>query len=70
MSVVVIKIKNEENTSLLKKYLKFLHEKAEVISDEEYRDSMFAELLKEGRKSKLLSPSQANKELKKRGINI
>jgi hypothetical protein len=70
MSVVVVKMKNEKNTSLLKKFIGILHEKAEVISDEDYRDSMFAKLLEEGRKSKSLSSAQAKKELKKRGINI
>jgi hypothetical protein len=70
MSVVVIRIKNEQNTSLLKKFIGTLHEKAEVISDKDYRDSMFAKLLEEGRKSKALSSAQAKKELKKRGINV
>ncbi|HTB31989.1 MAG TPA: hypothetical protein VK808_08195 [Bacteroidia bacterium] len=70
MSVVVVKMKNEKNTSLLKKFIAILHEKAEILSDEDYRDSMFAKLLEEGRKSKTLSPAQAKKELKKRGINI
>ena len=70
MSVFVVQIKNEENTSLLKKFINILHEKAKVLSDEEYRDSMFAKLLEEGRKSKLLSDSEAKKELKKRGINL
>ena len=70
MSVVVVKIKNEENTSLLKKFINTLHEKAKVLSNEEYRDSMFAKLLEEGRKSRVLSQSEAKKELKKRGINI
>ena len=70
MSVLVIKIRNEENTSLLKKFIGILHEKAKVLTDEEYRDSMFAKLLEEGRKSKLLSSSEAKKELTKRGINL
>ena len=70
MSVVVVKIKNEGNICLLKKFIDTLHEKAKVLSDEEYRDSMFAKLLDEGRKSKILSAPEAKKELKKRGINI
>lgn len=70
MSVFVIKIKNEENTSLLKKFINILHEKASVLTDEEYRDSMFSKLLEQGRKSKTLSLSEAKKELKKRGISI
>ena len=70
MSVLVIKISNEENASLLKKFIGILHEKAKVLTDEEYRDSMFCKLLEEGRKSKILSSAQAKKELKKRGINF
>lgn len=70
MSVVVVKIKNEENTSLLKKFISILHEKAKVLSDEDYRDSLFSKLLEEGRKSKTLSAAETKKELKKRGINI
>ncbi len=70
MSVMVVKIKNKENTSVLKKIVAALNEKASVLSDEEYRDSMFSRLLEEGRKSKLLSTAQAKKELTKRGINF
>ncbi|MBI1768131.1 MAG: hypothetical protein HY015_10485 [Bacteroidetes bacterium] len=70
MSVMVVKIKKKENTSVLKKIVAALNEKASVLSDEEYRDSMFSKLLEEGRKSKLLSTTQAKKELNKRGINF
>jgi hypothetical protein len=35
-----------------------------------HTDSRLAQLLEEGRKSKLSSPAEAKKELKKRGINI
>ena len=70
MSVVVVKIKNEKNTSLLKKLIALFHEKAHVLSDEEYRDSMFSNLMDEGRKSKLLTDAEAKKELKKRGITV
>ena len=70
MSVMVVKIKNKENTSVLKKIVAALNEKASVLSDEEYRDGMFSKLLEEGRKSKLLSTTQAKKELNKRGINF
>jgi len=70
MSVVVVKIKNEENTPLLKKFVSALREKVEVMSDEEYRDSKFAKLLEEGRKSKPLTSAQTKKELKKRGFNL
>ena len=67
---MVVKIKKKENTSVLKKIVAALNEKANVLSDEEYRDSMFSKLLEEGRKSKLLSTTQAKKELTKRGINF
>jgi len=67
---MVVKIKNKENTSVLKKIVAALNEKASVLSDEEYRDGMFSKLLEEGRKSKLLSTTQAKKELNKRGINF
>jgi len=70
MSILVIKIKDEKNTSLLKKFIGSLHEKAQVLTDEEYRDSAFAGLIEEGRKTKTLSVTQAKKELKKRGITI
>ena len=67
---MVVKIRKKENTSVLKKIVAALNEKASVLSDEEYRDSMFSKLLEEGRKSKLLSTTQAKKELTKRGINF
>ncbi len=70
MSVIVVKIGNEKNTFLLQKLIALFHEKANVLSDEEYRDSMFSKLLDEGRKSKSLTASQAKKELNKRGITI
>lgn len=70
MSVIIARIKNEENISLLKKFIGILNEKAEVLTDEEYRDSLFSKLLEEGRKSKLLSSTEAVKALKKHGIKI
>ena len=70
MSVMVVKIKKKENTSVLKKIVAALNETASVLSDEEYRDSIFSKLLEEGRKSKLLSTTQAKKELNKRRINF
>lgn len=70
MSVVVVKIKKKENTSLLKKLVAALNEKADVLSDEEYRDSRFSVLMESGRKSKLLSIAEGKKELKKRGVAI
>jgi hypothetical protein len=70
MSVVIVKIKRKENTSLLKKLVAALNEKADVLSDEEYRDSRFSALMESSRKSKLLSTVEAKKELKKRGVAI
>jgi hypothetical protein len=35
-----------------------------------HTDFLLAQLIEEGRKSKLLSPAEAKKDLKKRGINI
>ena len=70
MSVMVVKIKKKENALVLKKIVAALNEKASVLSDEEYRNSMFSKLLEEGRKSKLLSATQTKKELTKRGINF
>lgn len=66
----MVKIKNKENTSVLKKIVAALNEKANMLTDEEYRDSMFSKMLEEGRKSKSLSSAQAKKELNKRGIRL
>ncbi|MBS1488046.1 MAG: hypothetical protein JST43_10715 [Bacteroidetes bacterium] len=68
MSVVVVKIKKKENTSLLKKLVAALNEKADVLTDEEFRDMRFSVLMEAGRKSKLLSANEAKNELKKRGV--
>ncbi len=70
MSVIIARIENEETVSLLKKFIGILNEKAEVLTDEEYRDSLFSKLLEEGRKSKLLSSTEAKISLKKYGIKI
>lgn len=70
MSVMVVKIRNKGNASVLKKIVSALNEKPRFLSDEEFRDSMFSNLLKEGRKSKLLSNTQAKLELNKRGISF
>ena len=70
MSVLVVKIANENNTFLLKKLVSVFNEKAKVLTNEEYRDAMFSKLLEEGRKSKVLSATQAKKELSKRGIKL
>jgi hypothetical protein len=70
MNVLVVKVKKRGNAELLKKYIATLNEEASVLSEAEYRDSMFSKLLELGRKSKVLSTEQAQKELTKRGINL
>ncbi len=42
----------------------------EFMNDDAYRDIKFAELLKEGRKSRIVSEEETKKEFKKRGITI
>ena len=70
MSVLVIKIKDKGKTPELKKFIASIFgEKADVLSDEEYRDSKLAELLEEGMKSESLSAEETRKEFKKRGVN-
>lgn len=70
MSVVIARIKNEEHVHLLKKFIGILNEKAEVFSDEEYRDAFFSKLLEEGRKTKTISTTAAKKALKQHGIEL
>ena len=71
MSVLLIKIKDEGNLNPLKKLIRSLFgEKATVLTDEEYRDSKYLQLMAEGRKTGTLSDDEAKKELKKRGIKI
>lgn len=70
MSVLVIKIKDEGKTTQLKKFIASIFgEKANILTDEEYRDSKLAELLEEGLKSESLSAKETRKEFKKRGVN-
>ena len=68
MSVLVIKIKNEENVSLLKRIIGVFREKVDVLSDEEYRDSQFAMLIDEAKDSGVPPEETVRKEFKKRGI--
>ena len=70
MNVLVVKVQNENNIPLLKKLIGIFKEKISVLSEEEYRDSKFAELLEEGLKTKTLSEKEAKKEFRKRGIRI
>jgi len=68
MSILVVKVKNEENVSLLKRIISAFKEKVDVLSDEEYRDSKFAELIDEAKDSEVVSEETVKKEFKKRGI--
>jgi hypothetical protein len=70
MSVLVIKIKDEGKAPQLKKFIASIFgAKADILTDEEYRDSQLAELLEEGLKSESLSAKETRKEFKKRGVN-
>ena len=71
MSILVIKVKEEGNVSPMKKFIKKIFgEKVIVLSDEEYRDSKFLQMMAEGRGTGTLTDEEAKKELKKRGIKI
>ena len=70
MNVLVVKVQNENNIPLLKKLIGIFKEKISVLSEEEYLDSKFAELLEEGLKTTTLSEKEAKKEFRKRGIRI
>jgi hypothetical protein len=71
MSVLVIKLNEEGNATQLKKIIRNIFgENATLLSDEQYRDAKFLQLMEEERKSPTLSDSEAKKELKKRGIKI
>ena len=71
MSVLVIKVKEEGNVSLMKKFIRSIFgEKVTVLTDDEYRDAKFLHLMEEGRGTGTLSDEAAKKELKKRGIKI
>jgi hypothetical protein len=48
----------------------FLPEHIKEFEVKRNKDSHFSILLEEGRKSNLLSPARAKKELKRRGINV
>jgi len=68
MSVLVVKVKNENNVSLLKKLISVFKEKVNVYEDEEYKDKTASDLMDEGLKTKLLSEEETRKEFKKRGV--
>jgi len=69
MSVIVIKIKNEENVSMLKKLIGIFKERTTVFSDEGYKDRIASELIDEGLKTEILSEEETRKEYKKRGAS-
>ena len=68
MSILVVKVKHEENISLLKRIISAFKEKVDVLSDEEYRDSQFARLIEEAKDSEIVPEETVRKEFKKRGI--
>jgi len=70
MSVIIVKIKNESILTTVKKILTIFSKDIVIINNEEYRDSKFAGLLEEGRKSKIVSEEETKQEFKKRGITI
>lgn len=68
MSVIIAKIGKEENISYLKKILNVFTKDIKVMSDEEYRDTKFAELIEEAKNSDVASEEKVKREFKKRGI--
>ena len=68
MSVLIIKVKNEQNVSVLKQMIGVFKEKVSVLSDEEYRDSQFASLIEEEKDSAVVPEETIRKEFKKRGL--
>ena len=68
MSVLVIKIKNEQNIPTISRVINAFKEKVDVMSDEEYRDHQFASLIEDAKDSKVVTKDTLKKELKKRGI--
>ena len=68
MSVLAIKVKNEQNISMLRQMIGIFKEKVSVLSDEEYRDSQFAALIEEVQDSEVVSEESVKKEFKKREI--
>jgi hypothetical protein len=68
MSVIVVKVKNENNVSVLKKLIGIFKEKVHVYEDEEYRDKIASELMDEGLKTRLLTEEETRKEFRKRGV--
>ena len=68
MSVIVIKVKNERNISILRKLIGVFSEKASVFSDEEYRDKIASALIEDGLKTEIVPEDQNRKEFRKRGI--
>ena len=69
MSVIVIKVKQESNVSMMKKLLGIFKERVNVFSDEEYRDRIASDLIEEGLKTRILSEAESRKEYKKRGAS-
>ena len=70
MSVIILKIKNKNDINTVKKILNVFSNDIAVMNDDEYRDANFAGLLKEGRKSRILSEQETKAEFKKRGVTF
>ena len=70
MSVIIARVGKQENISYLKKILNVFTSDIKVMSDEEYRDSRFAELIEEAKKSGIASEEKTKKEFKKRGLKF
>ena len=68
MSILVIKVKNEQNISMLKQIINVFKEKVSVLSDEEYRDHQFAALIEEEKDSEVVPEEIIKKEFNKHGI--
>lgn len=70
MSIIIIKVKNEENISIFKKFAKALEEKLRVIKDEEYEDSLISALIDEGLKTEIVPEEMVRKEFRKHGVDF
>jgi hypothetical protein len=68
MSILVIKVKNEQNVPMLRQMIGVFKEKVSLLTDEEYRNSQFAALIEEAKDSEMVPEETVKKEFKKRGI--
>ena len=70
MSVIIARVGKNENISYLKKIINVFTSDIKVMSDEEYRDSRFAELIDEAKRSEVATDTKTKKEFKKRGLKF